>query len=262
MRINSIIISAAIIIIAISAFADEAVKPYGLWEGTVGNQKIMVVLGDGKCYSGYYYLRHAQSIGLEAINQAGLAWRENLDGVISGNWSLQQSSADMLKGSWSSIDGKRNIPIHLKRINVKSGSDVCSAAIDSYNTSLLKIALNSLIIKEAKMGDLAYLTLTVPGTEINTFEIPPGKYHVPRLNKALRDGLRDSVSYFYQCSELKNLFHNIYTVDEVPDPIQGNVLIYNTAILDNCGAYPNNTIQQTYWDLVNDRLIEPVNVKK
>ncbi len=265
MRTNSTNLAAALLAIAaistlaIPAFAAEAPNPYGLWSGTVGKQKVMVVLDGGRCYSGYYYLRHAQTIGLKAKDQAGLAWQESLDGNVSGNWSLQQGAADMLQGNWSSVDGKRSVPIHLDRVAVhNTDTDECSPAVAAYNAALLKIALGSLAVQEAKMGDLSYRTLSVPGTEINTFEIPPGKYHVPRLNKILREGLSGSVSQFYECSERIGLVHNIYTVDEGPDPIQGNVLNYNTQILDNCGAYPINTISQTSWDLVNDRPIEPV----
>lgn len=228
----------------------------GLWRGTVGKQEVMVLLGD--CGSSYYYLRHMQTISLS--EKGALNWKESVNDKVTGYWKLEPQSADELAGSWASEDGKRSAPIRLKRAAIeKIKSNECADLTAAYDVP--RQDMKNLVVSDAKFGDLPYRTLELSGLNIVSFEIPPGKFNVPRLNKGLREGLQSDLRERADCMD--NAGSNGGSFDTSTRPsrlVAGHILVTESHTNVYCGGpHPESWGGPGMWDLATD---QPVDVSK
>lgn len=246
-----------------AAAPGPAPVPAGVWQGKIGKYPVIVRLADAPCSpddSGYYYLSHLAAIHLQQ-NGSALNWKEG-DGDNAATWTLDNSYGDTLGGKWTSGDGKRTLPIALKKVGVPmkdSGSgDQCEAQADAYNKPRVDKTLKGLTAEDGKLGTLGYRTLSVKGVSVSSFEIPPGAFHVPKLNKAMRAGMGAEIASALGCADDAGDRGGDYDSTTAPTQLLfGHILLTQTNVNAYCGgAHPDNWSTYGAWDLAADT---PVN---
>ncbi|MDR3056034.1 MAG: hypothetical protein LBU53_11665 [Zoogloeaceae bacterium] len=110
----------------------------GVWAGKIGKHPITACFNGGKYSSGtgsYYYKRYLQPIHLGLQNaeseNAAAIWRE-----AEGTWQLDHIEAETIRGTWSSSDQSRKLPIELSRIGSTPASSAEDCSSDAYNHAL------------------------------------------------------------------------------------------------------------------------------
>jgi len=58
----------------------------GVWEGTIGNSKVMLCLPEYSSSGSYYYRRHLSLIRLEKTAEG--EWNEYAGDKVTGHWQL------------------------------------------------------------------------------------------------------------------------------------------------------------------------------
>jgi hypothetical protein len=120
------------------SLADEAKPLAGVWRGTIGKQAITACFnGDYSNIGGgnYYYQRHLLPISLrlqETGPDSSQVWKE-----YAGKWHLDNIAANVVHGTWTSLDESRALPIELKKIeNSDEPPNSRWCASDAYNEAL------------------------------------------------------------------------------------------------------------------------------
>lgn len=258
---------------ASAAQAAEAPEssPYGAWQGTIGKYPVAVLLTDKSCnrVSSYYYLRHLTAIHLAQNYDIARTWNENWDGKGAA-WTLASVTDDAIGGTWTSADGKRTLPISLKRIAEPSAApysgNQCEAQFAAYNKVRIDRIMKKMVTKNATLGALRYRTLSVMNGKIVYFEVLPGAQHVSGLNKAMRDGMQSEIADALECHDHQDGYVSRYETAVRPTRLlYGHILTIQNDYTHNCGAGLDNSSAYGGWDVDTDTPIFPgawVNTEK
>ena len=143
-RTLSLIHAIALLLIALGLFpiqanAADSLAPtgQGVWQGTLGKQKVTVCLAE-KGKSSYRYQRFQTDIPL---SQHGDEWEETVHGVVSGIWTLAEVHGDELEGHWRNPTSQRTLPIRLKKTADVNGSAPCESS--GYKSRLNEVSPQS-----------------------------------------------------------------------------------------------------------------------
>ena len=109
------------------AVTSTAAPPKGAWTGTLGKQKVAA------CFDGsdatYYYVSKGVDIALTEGADGiwtEVAWDKDFSpGPSTGTWQLEEAQGKYLRGSWSSSDGRRTLPITLKLAGKPAADSKC-----------------------------------------------------------------------------------------------------------------------------------------
>ncbi len=85
----------------------------GVWTGTLGKTPIVACF-DHSRHGTYYYLRLGFDLELEP-NAGGHGWSEKSGDEVTGDWSLDDVKGGVVHGVWKTADGKKQLPLELKR---------------------------------------------------------------------------------------------------------------------------------------------------
>jgi len=134
----------ALLLIALGLFpiqanaADSLAPPWqGVWQGTLGKQKVTVCLAE-KGKSAYRYQRYQTDIPL---SPHGNEWEETVHGVVSGIWTLAEAHGDELEGHWRNPTSQSTLPIRLKKAADVNGSAPCESS--GYKSGLNEVSPQS-----------------------------------------------------------------------------------------------------------------------
>jgi alpha-tubulin suppressor-like RCC1 family protein len=253
---------------------------YGLWQGTIGTQNVMVQLAPTAqaCDARYYYRKHLFGISLiEKERRQGTAWSESPDTDHEAEWKFSDLSSDgrNLTGEWVSQDGQRRLPIRLGllvRTPAIEGEDGnprynCSAHDKAFDAPRIaravqerKVASSDTIFK-AVDGSYRYRKVSVLGDHILGFSLVDTS-RTRRLMQMLEIWESESVAQFYDCA------YGFAGRDQVTSPDfyrELSPLFWNAKLLvlretysNYCGgAHPNGGVSDyRVWDLIEDRPVQ------
>jgi hypothetical protein len=94
-----------------SALPEEALD--GVWTGTLGKTAIVACF-DHSRHGTYYYLRLGFDLELEPGSEAS-TWSEKSGDDVTGTWGLGEARGGLVHGEWKTPDGKKTLPLELKR---------------------------------------------------------------------------------------------------------------------------------------------------
>jgi alpha-tubulin suppressor-like RCC1 family protein len=251
---------------------------YGLWQGTIGAQKVVVLLAPSGCEARYYYRRHLWAIPLEEKDRRqGKVWRELQDDGGEATWTFTALSPDArsLSGEWVSHDGQRHVPIRLDLSTPMSSTtgedarphydcDVHSKAFDAPRIARARqertVAKTDTLFKNGKTA-FPYRQVSMLGDHIKSFALPDMS-QVTRLQRALDDWEDESVSQFYGCafslSGRPDMTNPDFYRELAPQFWSTQLLVLREAYSDFCGgAHPNGGISgYLTWDVAADRPVD------
>lgn len=237
---------------------------YGLWRGVIGKRNVVVLLEPKNCGSSYYYLRHLWGINLVEKDKRGQLWEEENGGDGPALWKFDGSTGDDLTGQWTDGDGKRTVPIRLKRVAVgKEEKPQCGLFNKEFDAP--RITAQKPIVADANFDKHRYRIVSVLAGKIKGMEVPEAQNQLPNLNQAMRNWLRANISEYYECQTM--LGSRVDMKNPVPDffkemaPIFWNkrALVLEETYSAYCGgAHPSGGIASyLVWNLIEDRAVEP-----
>lgn len=257
----------------------QRIAPYGLWQGTLGTQNVMVQLAPKLlCDARYYYRKHLLSIALvEKDRHQGKLWREFQGYDNEASWTFSDLSRDRrtLTGEWVSKDGKRRLPIRLSLLALTPATDdedgkpryechVHDKAFDAPRIARAmqerKVASGDTIFLGAD-GPYSYRSVAVLGNRIQGFSLINAD-RTPRLQKMLTDWERDGVAGFHDCafgfSNRSETTEPDFSQSLAPQFWNARLLVLEETYSNYCGgAHPNGGVSNYIaWDLLEDRPIE------
>lgn len=235
---------------------------YGLWRGTIGKQNVMVLLEPKDCDSSYYYLKYLWGITLFEKDKRGQVWEEYGDGLAT--WKFENATEDTLSGQWTDGEGKRSVPIRLKRVAVGTGEEnKCGMLNKKFEAP--RIAAQKPTVAEADFDKHRYRTVSVLAGAIKGVEVLDDDNPLPNLNQRMRNWLWANVSGYYECQTMQG--SRLDMRNSVPDffeemtPVFWNEqgLVLRETYSAYCGgAHPSGGIASyLVWDLIEDKAIEP-----
>lgn len=158
----------------IMAAADGvALNPIGIWAGTLGELPVKACFNKRGAGADYYYMKYLQPIEL---TQQGARWREP-----DGSWSLEVVDDDHLRGTWTSHDGAKTLPIALTLVDGRDDPAAC--ARESFMLPLEQ-APRVTPGKRQKFNQHVYRTLTGVGQQ--TLELLDAGHGIASINQQLR----------------------------------------------------------------------------
>jgi len=239
----------AVCLLAALAPACAQAEMRGVWEGTIGRNKVMVCLGGEELYGTYYYRRHLGLIPLAPAGKAG-EWNEEPGGQISGHWQLKQEAEGVLAGSWRK-PGDPSIPIRLER---PAGGDT-SCGGDAFNAPLESKPV--VVRSVSEHGGHRYASLYTDGGKpdighFSAVQLLEKSKAADAINAALRGGFPADKAGMYQCR--RDALENLGIVGE--SSMEQEILFWNRRLLavridsvENCGgAHPNDGPSYRTWD--------------
>jgi len=249
---------------------------YGVWRGTLGQQEVMVNLKPEGCDPSYYYLRHLSAIPLTEKGKVSAQWQEGAEAAsaatalsaTSATWTIDSATASAIEGTWSDAQGLRRLPIRLKKLSdgVGLSADCSSKAAQLAEARFLAplIVARSPKTQPSPLKAYPHEVLSVPGTDIQTVQVPATVQAVPRLNQHLRDWLKSQVAAHYDCQLNLRRFNanEVQAIDYASghEPVFWNahVLVLRESYSNYCGgAHPNGGVADFIsWDLDKDKALE------
>ena len=253
----------------------------GVFEGTLGKVAILVELNAGPEkteYKGgysdgsrYSYLPKAFDLKLllesegESLEfaestqpQFAIAELPKDDPARTGHWSIKVAGEKAV-GTWTSADGKKTLPIKLKRLPLVANEDVPknnSQLTATYNkrwfeTEKISGAANPKTFGKVK---LAFEKDSAFNLEMPVFTAMPDKAVMERANAMLRDYYRTSLIQNRDCinglrEEPSSPFEPEYGF-EISYATPRVLSLLDSGSVDCGGAHPNNYAIYTTFDLV------------
>ena len=258
----------------------------GVFEGTLGKAKILVELNAGQEkteYKGgfvdgsrYSYLPKAFDLKL-VLEQEGdtLEFAESTlpyyllddlpadDPGRTGHWSLKVSD-EGASGTWTSIDGKKTLPIKLKRLDLVDEENVPE------HESQLTLTYGNRWFETVKIGGatdpktfgevtLAFERDSAFNLDMPVFTRMPDKKMMERANALLRQYYRKSLLQNRDCinglrEEPAQPFEPQYNIT-VSYASPRVISLQEGGSVDCGGAHPNNYVSYLTFDLVNGKQI-------
>lgn len=166
---------------AMAAAGGVALNPIGVWAGTLGELAVKACFNKRDAGADYYYMRYLEPIGLA---QYGEHWREE-----EGSWSLDVVDNDHLRGTWTSRDGAKTLPIALTLVDGRDDPAAC--ARDSFMLPLEQAP----VVRPGKRRNFnqhAYRVLSGAGQQ--TLELLDAGSGAASINRQLRVLLDESPS--------------------------------------------------------------------
>ena len=254
---------------------------YGLWQGTIGAQTVMVQLAPTAqaCDASYYNRKHLLSIPLVEIERRqGTVWIESPDTAHEATWNLADVSADArnITGEWVSKDGLHRLPIrlNLQRLTPSTEGDdgrprySCNAHEKAFDTPRVaravqerKLAVSDTTFVGAD-GSYRYRAAFLMGVRIESFSLPE-PVRTPQLKQMLRNWESDSVSQYFECAFGLSNREEISAPDFWRGPAavewSAKLLVLRETYSNYCGgAHPSGGVSDfKVWDLIQDRPVAP-----
>jgi hypothetical protein len=249
-----------------AAPAQAAVPAWsGAWRGTIGTSKVQVCLQhtDYQDIGIYYYLRHLETIRLEASDRPSgrdlATWTE---GNASNppakrpQWHVTAVKNGRLDGTWTG-NGK-TLPIALTSVAVDKDSD--DQACGSMAFSLPRFTKPVMTTKAAKVDGIAYTRVIVtPGKPFSdsgfeTFQLLGTSPAIRRINAELYKDLPKDPEHadYFQCSlsALAQGWDGSRTSELKPETLTPGFLVEADSESWDCGgAHPDAGTTYTTWDL-------------
>lgn len=247
---------------------------YGVWQGTIGKQAVMVRLESKKCdSSSYYYMRYLSPINLTEMDRRGLLWAEGSPEKPAATLKFESVSYDAIEGLWTAGDGQRSVPISLKRAASNADVDQCSERNVVFSAPLVAaqkakelVDEQKAIVTESRYGNHRYRTVSVLNGRVQTIELPEDGYKAENLNKAMRNWMRTQITEYYGCQAGMNDRQSDGTASApdfeqnmTPEFWDGQLLVVKESYSAYCGgAYPSAGIAgYTTWNLTTDQAVDP-----
>jgi hypothetical protein len=229
----------------------------GVWEGTIGNSKVMLCLPQYSSSGSYYYRRHLSLIRLEKTGEG--EWNEFAGDRNTGHWQLKEAGDGTLAGMWNK-PGSAGVPIRLAR--PAHGDAFCSG--DAFNAPLENN-------EEAVRGTSSFAgrrhgTLLMSGATpdlgthqaVQLLETSPA---AQAINERLRVNFPIDRAGLYGCR--RSMLDSLGYVD-TQQPLQSmeqEIVFWNQRLFSvriqstaNCGgAHPNEGKEQKTFDLATGR---------
>ena len=268
-----LVLAAAFGLFAGAVLADSDPPPpawSGVWEGTLGDQKIEACFGVAGDPDGgsYYYLRHLKLIPLEAPTAPKGTWVEGYDDEKKDapRWTLAAAGANVLSGTWSG-SGK-SLPIRLTRIALSSPDDAdmpCGSAV----FTAPRITATTLTSKPGVLDGVAFTTLTLNvgahlDASIASFALDATTPGATRINAALAEPLSkkgdSGAAEYAECVADAAGTHadGEYHVTLKPNLISKHWMVSEEDDEDFCGgAHPNADEAWKLWDLTSGAAVDP-----
>lgn len=254
---------------------------YGLWQGAIGAQQVMVQLAPTgqACAARYYYRKHLFGIVLtERDRRQGRVWTESQGTEREATWTFSLLSPDgrALTGEWASKDGRRRLPIRLNLLAF-TPSVADEDGKPRYDCNFHDRAFDApRIVRARKERTVAqkdslfqgvdglhrYWQVSVLGDRIKSFTSPDIS-RAPRLKQALDNWENESVSQFYDCAFGMAEGRDGDTTPDfsqelVPIYWSERLLVLRESYSNYCGgAHPSGGISgYRVWDLSADRAVD------
>lgn len=254
---------------------------YGLWQGTIGTQNVMVQLAPTKqgCDARYYYYKHLLGISLiDKDRRQGRVWTESPGTNHEAAWTFSSLSPDrrQLTGEWVSQDGQRRLPIRLSLQALTPATDGedgkprynCNAHGKAFDAPRVaralqerKVADSDTLFQGVDAGPYPYRNVSVLGEHVRGFSsTSPG--HHPRLVQMLGNWERESVAQYYDCAfglvGREGGADADFFLELSPQFWNSKLLVLRESYSNYCGgAHPNGGVSSyRVWDLLEDRPVE------
>lgn len=254
------------------------VARYGLWQGTIGPQEVMVLLAPSACDARYYDRQQLWAIPLtEKDRRQGTLWLEPQDEDKEATWTFTALSPDglALTGDWGSHDGQRHVPIHLKLLTPMPSTEgddgksrydchVPSQAFDAPRIARARqeraVGKTDILFRNGAATH-RYRQVSVLDAHILGFTLPD-MGPVPGLRRALDDWEGESVSLFYECTlnmgARADMANTDFNRELAPQFWNSKLLVLRETYSNYCGgAHPSGGISgYMIWDLATDRRVD------
>ena len=255
--------------------------PYGLWQGVIGKQNVMVLLAPAEqgCESRYYYRKYLFDIPL--FESQGMVWGERQgrdDDGITATWTFTALSPDgrTLTGAWASQDGQRHLPIRLDLLALTpatKGDDGkpqydCNFHDKDFDAPRIARARQEQVIDSADTifqgadDPHSYRKVSVLRGHIQSLALPDTGNN-RRLQRALENWKSASVLEFYDCALS---WHGLiggsgdpyFDSELAPWFWNARMLVLRDSYSLECGkAHPSGGVSgYQVWDLTADRLVD------
>ena len=198
------------LLMAILPFANaQAADDTQVWQGTLGQQAIVMKRDDGRCGGRYFYRRHRIDITLMGDDKAARCTLQEMpprwsDDTPKPEWRMQSPQGERWQGEWVGVDGKR-LPIALTRLRaLPAAKEASLTALRGDFDPYAYLRLSALALKPAKretVNGYALQWRSQPDSGIELFDVAAG--YTPearaRINHLLHRRLWEWVNAAFEC---------------------------------------------------------------
>jgi hypothetical protein len=242
----------------------------GIWRGTIGDSKVMVCLERPYTLNAsmYYYLRHRFSIALSLNGNFGATWDEAQPGAQASDsskpaavWTLQSPVGDVMDGTWSAVDGSREVPIQLTRIadagkSLGAGCDAVDGSSARLAFNAPRVASQKLSINQPKVG--GFREISALDGHVSMAELPASMPYAARFNAAMHDWLADKIAGYYECASSSLGGTPDYNETSDIDLMAAPWLVVKESYSVFCGgAHPSSDTSYMVWNLATGKTVNP-----
>jgi hypothetical protein len=256
-------IAFCLLVAPLVSLANEAKPLAGVWRGMIGKQAITACFNGGDSYGGgnYYYQRHLLPITLSAQKSepdGSQVWKE-----YAGKWHLDDIAANVVHGTWTSLDESRKLPIELKKIETSDEPpNPRWCASDAYNEALEASTVISrgpirdtggVKYRKVKIniGTPEYIDSSDAELHMATVELMGDSYEIMVISQFLRSLISEQV--LFECRRVQlgatsRNGHRTQLVERVF--VNRNRLTVRISRLEQCGsALPSSWETEWIWNL-------------
>jgi hypothetical protein len=172
-----------LLLLSTTALAGNASSPPvesldGVWTGTLGKTAIVACF-EHSGHGTYFYARLGFDLELEPGSGAN-SWNEKSGDEVTGGWSLGEASGGLVHGEWRTADGKKTLPLELRRTAFLTDAD-CPAP--AYESARLEAAARTTGAETTTSGH-AWKPVTFAKGALKSVELTD-----PHASKALKDAV-------------------------------------------------------------------------
>jgi hypothetical protein len=192
-----------VLLLSLDAAPALADAPDGVWSGTLGRSPVAVCFESG--LAAYYYLKTGVDIAL--VEREGGFWEEKRgDQPPTGTWQLSAAKGEALTGTWRSPNGKRDLPIRLRRADDQFEADSPVPAhklhcrSPGYNATRVEKAMRTRELgKQESKGWLTVRPFTALDDNITGLEIVGDSAELSPLRRTVETINRELLAGYFEC---------------------------------------------------------------
>jgi hypothetical protein len=186
------LLASVLVLVSLRALPARADRPSGVWTGTIGPAAVVTCF-DFDHWT-YYYVKVGVDIAL--VERKSGTWNEkSAGGPSTGEWLLSPSRGDSLNGTWKSADGKRVLPIRLRK-HPGGVDEICEPRV--YNVARVAATVR----RPGKQETIGWLTVqpfAALDSTITGLEIVGKEATLSPLRQALEKLNRKIIGEYFDC---------------------------------------------------------------
>ncbi len=237
------------------AVTSTAAPPKGAWTGTLGKQKVAA------CFDGsdatYYYVSKGVDIALTEGADGiwtEVAWDKDFSpGPSTGTWQLEEAQGKYLRGSWSSSDGRRTLPITLKLAGKPAADSKCP--LPGYVAPRID-AVQRTPSKETSVSGLRLRMFKALHGAVVGLELLDDAAALSPVKQALEAHNREMLEGYFECLSLPANHSSYSALLELALASEHWLVLVESESHDCGGPYPDWGIRAWTIDRASGKLVD------